>query len=175
MLGKVEEIVITDLNNFSTHMIRYLIGDPVLAAEQSLCHCGRAHSQISKIYGRTQTLIYCTNGVSLAVILFAPFFKEFDFAIKHFQVYLENKNGFLLQLVTEVIFSDKLGEEVVGKLKRFAGDETNITVERVENIPLVITGKRTPVISKLQIDYQGFGHSLLKDDSSNLDLIPNLI
>ena len=159
--GEVGEVVVTDLNNYSTPMIRYRIGDLALAVEQVDCPCGRAHSQIGKIYGRTQALVYCLNGVWLPGTFFAHFFKEYDFAIKHFQIYQADESGFVLRLVTDQHFVAELGDQIIFKLKRFTGEKTNITIERVENIPLVITGKRTPVISKLRVDYQGIGGSLL--------------
>jgi phenylacetate-coenzyme A ligase PaaK-like adenylate-forming protein len=43
--------VITDLNNFSTPMIRFRVGDLALAVKQSLCPNRTAHYQIGKIYG----------------------------------------------------------------------------------------------------------------------------
>jgi phenylacetate-CoA ligase len=160
--GEVGEIVITDLNNFSTPMIRYRIGDLAMAVTQNSCPCGRAHSQIGKIYGRTQALIYCSNGVWLPGAFFLHFFKEYDFAIKHFQVHQEDESGFFLKLVVEVNFNHQLGEEIVAKLQQFAGSDTKIVIELVESIPLLITGKRTPVVSKLKIDYQTIGLALIK-------------
>jgi len=158
--GEVGEIVITDLNNYSTPMIRYRIGDLALAVEQANCQCGRSHSQIGKIYGRTQALVYCTNGVWLPGTFFAHFFKEFDFAIQHFQIFQEDEQGFTLRIVPSDQFSAEIESSILNQLKSFIGANTLVKMRLVENIPLLITGKRTPVISNLRSDFQKIGKNL---------------
>lgn len=162
--GEVGEIVITDLNNYSTPMIRYRIGDLALAVEQTNCECGRSHSQIGKIYGRTQALVYCTNGVWLPGTFFAHFFKEFDFAIQHFQVYQDNEMGFSLRIVPNEQFTQEVGSKILSSLASFVGKETLVELELVDSIPLLITGKRTPVISKLRVDFQNIGNALFTEN-----------
>ena len=158
--GEIGEVVITDLNNYSTPMIRYRIGDLALAVDQVDCRCGRKLSQIGKISGRTQALVYCTNGVWLPGTFFAHFFKEFDYAVRHFQIYQENKLGFSLRIVPNEQYSESIGLKIVSELRVYTGEETDIRLEILEAIPLLITGKRTPVISNVKIDFQQIGKSL---------------
>jgi phenylacetate-CoA ligase len=165
--GEVGEVVITDLNNFSMPMIRYRIGDLATAVNQEKCKCERSHSQIGDITGRTQALIRCRNGVWLPGTFFAHFFKDYDFAIRHYQIYQKTDAGFELRIVPSSQYSSTVGNQIVGALEKYAGTETNITLKLVDEIPLLKTGKRTPVISELKQDFQSIeAKSLWKQKTS---------
>lgn len=150
--GEVGEIVITDLNNFSVPLIRYRIGDLAVAVNQDACKCGRPHSLIGEITGRTQAMIGCANGVWLPGGFFGHFFKDYEYCIKHYQVVQEEFGAFVLKIVTTHQFTQVSKEEILESLHKYAGLETKIDVEIVTEIPLVRTGKRSPVISKLRPD-----------------------
>jgi phenylacetate-CoA ligase len=160
--GEVGEIVITDLNNYSTPMIRYRIGDLAVAVDQKECPCGRNHSLIGKITGRTQALVACSNGVWLPGTFFAHFFKDFDYAIKHYQVFQEEFGSFEIRVVPNPQFSSQVSEVIVHELQKYAGNMTTIRFKIVESIPLVKTGKRTPVISLLRKDFQTITNSMIE-------------
>lgn len=59
--GKTGQVVITDLHNFASPLIRYAIGD---YAEQGnyACKCGRKLMQLNRILGRSRNLITLPNG-----------------------------------------------------------------------------------------------------------------
>jgi phenylacetate-CoA ligase len=152
--GEVGEVVITDLNNFSMPLIRYRIGDMAVAVDQTPCRCGRPHSQIGAISGRTQALISCTNGVWLPGTFFAHFFKDFDFAVQHYQITQETFEKFTLKLVPKSQFTDEVKNRITDELKAYTGQEQIIEVSLVDEIPLLRTGKRTPVVSNVKLDFQ---------------------
>ena len=150
--GEVGEIVITDLNNFSVPFIRYRIGDLAVAVNQNLCDCGRPHSLIGEITGRTQAMIGCANGVWLPGGFFGHFFKDYEYCIKHYQVAQEELGSFTLKIVPTHQFSDSSKNEILESLYKYAGSKTKIYIELVESIPLIRTGKRSPVVSSLSPD-----------------------
>ncbi len=153
-VGEVGEVVVTDLNNFSMPLIRYRIGDMAIAVDQTPCRCGRPHSQIGAISGRTQALISCTNGVWLPGTFFAHFFKDFDFAVQHYQITQETSEKFTLKLVPKSQFTDVVKGRIIDDLKAYTGQEQIIEVSLVDEIPLLKTGKRTPVVSDVKLDFQ---------------------
>ncbi len=59
--GKVGQVVITDLHNFATPLIRYAIGD---YAEKGncTCKCGRKLMQLNQVMGRSRNLITLPDG-----------------------------------------------------------------------------------------------------------------
>jgi phenylacetate-CoA ligase len=157
--GETGEIVITDLNNYSVPLIRYRIGDLAVAVDSTLkCACGRGLSRIGEIQGRTQALVYCTNGRWLPGTFFAHFFKDFDNIVLFFQVIQEDKNGFTLKIVKGGHWNKESWEKLISNLREYIAD-TPVNVDFVESIPLLKTGKRTPVVSHLKIDFQTINQS----------------
>jgi phenylacetate-CoA ligase len=151
--GELGEVVITDLNNYSFPLIRYRVGDLAIAVEQVDCPCGRKLSQIGPIQGRTQAIVHCSNGVWMPGTFFAHFFKDYDSIIRHFQIYQEKLGSFDLYLVKSDLFSELGFASMMKQLQKFVGS-TGIDTKFVESIPLLATGKRSPVISKIKLDFQ---------------------
>jgi len=155
--GEVGEVVITDLNNFSVPLIRYRIGDLAMAVDNTIpCPCGRALSRIGRIQGRTQAIVHCGNGTWLPGTFFHHFFKDHDYAIRSFQVHQSNKGAFTLRIVKNDQFSEDTFARILDELRQFVGDrsETTIDVHFVDEIPLVQTGKHSPVVSTVDEDFQ---------------------
>jgi phenylacetate-CoA ligase len=152
--GEIGEVVITDLNNFSVPLIRYRIGDLAVAADSEPCPCGRQLSRVGRIEGRTQAIVHCADGTWLPGTFFAHFFKEHEYAIRHFQVHQETPGEFTLKIVKNRQFSDTGLRGILDELREYTGAQTRIDVELVEEIPLVGTGKRSPVVSTVDQDFQ---------------------
>jgi phenylacetate-coenzyme A ligase PaaK-like adenylate-forming protein len=153
--GETGEVVITDLNNFSVPLIRYRIGDLAVAVEQSEpCACGRWLSRIGRIEGRTQAIVHCADGTWLPGTFFAHFFKDYEYAIRFFQVHQTEVGSMTLRLVKNSRFTDDALTELLDGLRSFTGQTMAIDVEFVDEIPLGVTGKRTPVVSEVALDFQ---------------------
>lgn len=152
-IDEVGEVVITDLNNFAVPMIRYRIGDLAVQVDQSLCECDRSFEKIGPIQGRTQALVHCANGRWIPGTFFAHFFKEYESQVLFFQVVQEVTGKFDLLVVKNVGWTSEGWQHVVGDLREYVGD-TDLNVSFVDEIPLLKTGKRTPVVSKVKFDFQ---------------------
>jgi phenylacetate-CoA ligase len=155
--GEVGEVVITDLNNFSVPLIRYRIGDLATAVDNAVaCPCGRGLSRIGRIQGRTQAIVHCGNGTWLPGTFFHHFFKDHDYAIRSFQVHQSRKDAFTLRILKNDQFSEAAFARILGELRKYVGDSTQtaIDVQFVDEIPLVRTGKHSPVISTVDEDFQ---------------------
>jgi phenylacetate-CoA ligase len=151
--GEVGEIVITDLNNYSVPLIRYRIGDLAECVPQGNCPCGRQLSQIGKIQGRTQAIVHCQGDLWIPGTFFAHFFKDFDSVIFQFQIFQEIRGSFTLKFIRGSDFTEKSMKDVLSKLKQYIG-ETTVLLEEVAEIPLLSTGKRSPVVSLINQDFQ---------------------
>jgi phenylacetate-CoA ligase len=162
--GEIGEIVITDLNNFSVPLIRYRIGDLAVAVDKTVpCPCGRQLSRIGRIEGRTQAIVHCANGTWLPGAFFLHFFKDYEHAVRFFQVWQERPGEFVLKIVKNRRFTIAEFERIMSELRRFVGEETKIDVEFCQAIPLLQTGKRSPVVSTVRQDFQ----SLASDPGRN--------
>ena len=121
---------------------------------------------IGEIEGRTQAVVECGNGVFLPGTFFAHFFKEYTQIIRFFQVHQAVRGSFTLKIVPGDKFSNAELDEVINALRTYVGTahETPIRIDVVAEIPLVRTGKRSPVVSDLQYDFQEISSgSILKE------------
>jgi phenylacetate-CoA ligase len=153
--GEWGEVVITDLNNFCAPLIRYRVGDLAVAMDQTAaCGCGRGLPRIGRIEGRVQAIITAQNGSYVPGTFFAHLFKDYDHAIRQFQVQQDQLGSIKLRVIKALRFDEAEFQELLGKLRQFLGDDMKIDVEFVDRIEMVRTGKHQSTISRLALDLQ---------------------
>jgi phenylacetate-CoA ligase len=59
-IGEIGRVLITDLFNYATPLVRYELGD--FAAWGEICSCGRTSPVVEKIYGRKRNLVRTPTG-----------------------------------------------------------------------------------------------------------------
>jgi phenylacetate-CoA ligase len=154
--GEIGEVVVTDLNNFCLPLIRYRLGDlaEALATEET-CACGRGLPRIGRIEGRIQAMILGSHGRYVPSSLFLHVMKDYDFAVRQFQVIQERPGGLRLRIVKGLRYSDGVLDEILRVLRRYVGAPMEIEVEFVSAIPLTRTGKRLACINRLPVELAG--------------------
>ena len=153
--GELGEVVITDLNNMCMPFIRYRIGDLAVAMDpREACPCGRGLPRLGRIEGRIQAMIVGAHGAVVPGSLFPHLFKDYDYAVRQFQVVQEEPARILLKIVKASRFDDQIFDELLAKLRSYLGPDMRIDVAFVDAIPLVGTGKRQTTLSKVPIDFQ---------------------
>ena len=152
--GEVGEVVITDLNNRCMPFIRYRIGDLAEAMSDAPSACGRGLPRIGDIQGRVQSIIQGTEGRFVPGTFFAHALKEYDYAIKRFQVVQDQPGAIRFRLIKGSRYSDDTLDEVKALIREYLGETLRIDVEFVEGIDMVRTGKRLASVSRLPIDFQ---------------------
>ena len=91
--------------------------------------------------------MHCANGSWLPGAMFMHFFKDYEHAVRFFQIRQERRGEFVLKIVKNRRFTQVEFDDMMKALRRFVGDDTKIDVEFCETIPLLKTGKRSPVVS----------------------------
>jgi phenylacetate-CoA ligase len=153
--GEIGEVVVTDLNNYCLPFIRYRIGDLAEAVDNgSACACGRGLPRIGRIEGRVQSIIIGAKGQYVPGTFFAHLLKDYDHAIRQFQIVQTDRGAITFNVVKGKRYSDETLQEVVRVLHQFLGEDMKIAVEFVDNVDMVRTGKRLATVSKLGIDFQ---------------------
>src|SRR5262249_19251038 len=104
--------------------------------------------------GRVQSIIIGSKGQYVPGTFFAHLFKDYDHAIRQFQIVQTDRGAITLKVVKGKRFSDESLEGVRRVLRQFLGEDMQIAVEFVDNIDMVRTGKRLATVSKLGIDFQ---------------------
>lgn len=152
--GETGEIVVTDLNNYHMPLIRYRIGDLATQVESTgSSKTKKGMTRIGKIQGRSQAIVISKNGTWLPGTFFAHFFKDFEYAVRHYQIIQETREEIQIKIVPHTMYNNKIGVKIQEGLQEFTGQDMPIRITLVDEIPLVKTGKRTAIISKLKIDF----------------------
>ncbi len=152
--GEAGEVVITDLNNYCLPFIRYRIGDLAVAKDPGYaCPCGRGLPVLGAIEGRVQSIIVGTDGRYVPGTFFAHLLKEYDHAIRLFQVEQERPGHMYFRVVKGGRYSDDVLQQILQVFKQYLGD-IEVDVQFVENVELIRTGKRMASVSKLKVDFQ---------------------
>lgn len=149
--GELGHVVITRLDSFSMPLIRYRLGDLAIKEKEELnCACGRPYPMLQKIIGRDTDVIRSPSGKALIVHFFTGIFEHIPEIIQ-FQVVQEKPESFVLRFISDrgedaikPILSDALE-----KMNTKAGENLNVTFERVEQIFPSPSGKPQIIISKL--------------------------
>jgi len=144
------ELIITDLDNFSMPFIRYWNADQAIVTNEK-CSCGRNSKIIKQIMGRTCDYILGTHGQYLHWAYFWHLFFDSNIAetrnLKKFQIIQLQNYNIQIRLVALQLSSSEFNF-LIGDLKKRLGN-INVELLYVSDIENTITGKYRPVISYL--------------------------
>lgn len=136
--GQQGRIVITDLFNKATPIIRYDTGD---VGTLELDEDGRPF--FTEIYGRKLDLLYNTMGEIVPSHLSSKLVKYGNF--RQFQLVQKGLKEYEVNLNTD----KKIDEEsLINEYKGYLGDDAKIKINYVDEIPLLASGKRREVVNE---------------------------
>lgn len=145
--GELGAVVLTDLTNFATPLIRYVTEDVAIYSGK-LCPCGRGLPVIAEsIDGRFSDCISTSEGFVL------PKFSVNMLAnlktIKDFQIIQKTKEKIFIKVVDEQNHSSNNTDFVISGMQKLTGYDIEVDVEFVGSIPLTASGKKRFVISEV--------------------------
>nr|WP_319510897.1 hypothetical protein [uncultured Draconibacterium sp.] len=140
--GEICRIVVTDLFNYAFPLIRYDTGDTGIYSNDNVNANG--FSVLSKLYGRRWDLIYASDGTAIHPITLAALIKHYS-EVELWQFIQKdiNKYELKLKLTTDIDLSDcKI------HLKEVFGSNSIIEISLVDEIPVLASGKRKPIVNE---------------------------
>lgn len=141
--GEVGRIVITDLHNYACPIIRYDCGDTCMLLppnEQS-----KGYPIIGKLYGRRFDLTYSTDGKAISPLAYGRTLKNYD-NISLWQFVQEGEKDYVLKLKIAKGDTSQFSE-LVKNFSEILGEGANLKIEEVDEIPVLSSGKRKPVVN----------------------------
>ncbi len=147
--GQLGRVLLTDLHNRVMPLINYDVGD--LAVKGPPCTCGRGFATLQRVEGRVSELLYTADGRTIAPSVFGRFlFKSRDYMpyIWEYQVQQEAMDRVTLLVVPTDRFTTQTQADLIADLRGFLGEQMEIAVAIVAEIPAEKSGKR-PVIKSL--------------------------
>ncbi len=136
--GELGRIVVTDYYNKTFPMIRYDTGDTgkmrIYKDEK-----GRLHGKFLEIYGRIVSLMYNCQGEPLSIHVFMNILLNFEGVVYQAKCIQWEKKKYELLINAD---REKLKiEEVLAAYRKYLGEEAQIQVTYVEEIPVQSSGK----------------------------------
>jgi phenylacetate-CoA ligase len=137
------ELIVTSLLNDAMPLIRYRIGDLGKISHKS-CQCGRNTPILEELSGKVGAVIVSRGKrVSTAAIAFAFEYLE---SVSKAQIIQNEPEKILVKLVAKEGFAKDMREFMEWELRKMLGQELEIDVELVDDIPSSDNGKYQMVI-----------------------------
>lgn len=135
--GELGRIVITDLYNYAFPILRYDNGDTAIAQKQ--VKNGRYKLYLTELYGRRSDLIYDCDGKPVTPYIITNNMWDIR-GVKQYRFIQEDITKYTLWLNGD---KDKMNvENILGRIRPYLGEKAEITVEYVDEIPVLQSGKR---------------------------------
>ena len=132
--GELGRVVITDLYNYAMPIIRYDTGDMAVVSESS----NDDKMFLKQIEGRRVDMIYDTKGRALTSHTWGVYMWKFD-KLKQYQFIQEGEKEYVLKVNgADGIYTSKEFDET---LRAILGEDANIDIQYVDEIPVLSSGK----------------------------------
>ena len=149
--GRIGEIVLTNLNNYSMPLVRYRIGDKAEAAgAPERCLCGCNYNRISRVIGRTADVFLLRNGDKVDGTYLTTLLNTIETSIERFQIIQRDYDFVELVIQSEQQLRDSETRFIEARLRESMGSECTIKWRYTPLIKPGPTGKYRYVISELQ-------------------------
>ncbi len=142
--GELGRIVVTDLYNYALPMIRYDTGD-IGAMDCDPLNSERKY--LKTVEGRKLDLLYDTAGNLISSFLVYKNMWQYT-EINQYQLIQESDREYTFRINATVQF--KKEEKLIAEFKEFLGKDASLRVEYVSEIPLLSSGKRKKIVSRLK-------------------------
>ena len=140
--GELGRVVITDLYNYAFPIIRYDNGDTAVLLPPN--EYSNGYPVLGKLYGRRFDLTFTTSGAEVFPLTYGRILKHYE-DIVQWQFIQEGPKDYLLKVILRK--QNGMLQGVTDLLKEKLGSDANIQIEYVDDIPVLASGKRKPVVN----------------------------
>ncbi|HOW15067.1 hypothetical protein [Methanosarcina sp.] len=148
--GERGEIVYTGLYNYAMPLIRYRIGDIGIPSDES-CPCGRGLPLMKLIEGRSDSFMQVPDGRIFSPIIWTLIIRKIP-GIGQLKAIQEKIDLIRVLVVKSPEFSQSTILQIEHDIKEVMGQEINVEVEIVDEIPKDKSGKVRAAVSKVSIN-----------------------
>lgn len=150
IVNKPGFLISTHLENYSMPLIRYKVGDiGRLDNKWEKCQCGRYHQKLLELIGRDDEIIISPDGRKIACGSMNQPMKLMGDTIVKCQ-FIQNKiDSLIVKIVTTKQWNYKSEKQFIRNLKKQVGNELNIKLELVNDIPTRPNGKFQLIVSNI--------------------------
>jgi phenylacetate-CoA ligase len=151
--GEYMHLIGTPLFNYAMPLIRYEMKDLTTAVTEP-CPCGRQHQRITPVETLSDHYLVAPDGslISPSIVYLAfPSLKGLSGA----QVVQEDLRTVVVNLLAGSAFTEEESRKLLKGLREILGDQFQLELRKVSQLPLSKNGKSRFVVSKVYLDRQG--------------------
>ncbi len=145
--GELGRLLLTDLSNYAFPFVRYEIGDVGVMGGDSPCPCGVRLPRLQSVEGRIADLVVLKDRV-LTPPNFTLIFSDMP-GVLAYQVRQDSLDALDILLVRGAEYSNEVERYVLGSLRTLVGDDVQVHLHHVPEIPLPESGKRRYIVSRV--------------------------
>ena len=135
--GEPGRIVITDLTNYAFPIIRYDNGD--MGVLKKTVKNGHFRVILTELYGRRSDMLYDTKGHAVTPFLITNHFWNAE-GVRQYHFLQTGEKTYELRINGDPSLVDS--EDLIGRIRPVLGEDAEIDVRYVEEIPVLHSGKR---------------------------------
>ncbi len=150
------KILLTNLRNYGMPLIRYENGDVGEPANEP-CSCGRGLPLMKAIKGRASQFFGLRDGKTGKIVpydasvIWDHFMTFLESPPENYRVIQESVDHIVIKAVRGTHYSERDTERLVDELRRCLGQNITIEIDFVSALPPLPSGKRSPLISKVEV------------------------
>ncbi|TVT56148.1 MAG: phenylacetate--CoA ligase family protein [Sedimenticola thiotaurini] len=148
--GVPGEVVITHLATGEFPFIRYRTGD-VAVLDDATCECGRGLPLLKEIQGRTTDFIVAQNGTVMHGLALIYILRDIP-TIQKFQIVQAELDLLTVRLVVSDTYEVACNTTIIEGFKKRLGQEVQVVLDFVNDIPVEKSGKYRYVKSNVAIN-----------------------
>jgi len=141
-MGEVGRLVITDLFNYAFPMIRYDTGDLGIIEKDD----NHQWPVLKEIYGKQQDVIYSTKGEPVSPFSIAIYMWQVK-GVSQWQFIQETESEYILKINGK---QNRDLDKIVELMRNLLGNDANITINYVDEIPVLASNKQRRTVCKIQ-------------------------
>jgi phenylacetate-CoA ligase len=147
-VGETGRVVITDLHNYASPVIRYDIGD--YAVRGAECQCGRGLNTLQKIQGRERNLICHPDGSRHWPQVGMYQFDTLDFLVRRYQVVQHSLTDIEYRIVVDEPISPSQESALIALARAAMGDHFTYRVsQQTQDFAVNPNGKFEEFVCKI--------------------------
>ena len=150
--GEIGEIIATSFIMNAVPFIRYRTKDLAVLKGFKCPSCGRPYQIWDRVEGRLQEFVATGSGRYISMTAINMHDNIFDH-IKQFQFFQEEKGKLYFRFIPKETCDYAAVQDIKSRLMVKFGDDLDLKMESVSDIPLTQRGKHRFLIQKMKIDY----------------------
>ena len=146
--GEVGRVVLTGLDNRSTPLVRYEVGDYAEKIDpNSTCQCGRPFPLLGPIHGRKSEVIKTKSGTLITVQTLTGIMKRIS-GVKQFQFHCDDEYNYQLHVVKSDRYDSNTESSIHASFFQSLNENIKLTINVVDEINVEKTGKFKFIVKK---------------------------